>query len=460
MTYDAQNRLTSVGSYVTSILYSPGNDPSTFYYGNGATQSFSYDARDRLSGTGSTSYGLDGVGNVGANGYNGVTYGYNGLNELTGTTGGWLGTTKYTYDTAGNLLSMKENGVTTTLNYPTKDYFNELQNTSVNKVTKTTYTYDKDGNMITRNGTACQFYYNDLDQLTKVVKSGQTVETNVYDGFGRRISRTVGSVTTTYAYIGDEVLYEQNSTGGTVTGKVLHIYGDGQEVAEVVNGVTYYPVQNYVGSIVAVRTGSGATSFSANYYPWGRISVTKFGSETLKFTEMPYDSVTGLYFFGTRFYDPTIGRFIQPDSSAGVLSDPLSLNAYAYAGNNPVTFSDPTGHGWLSDAWNWLQGNWETVAVVGGISAGVAVAWLGIFDCPATIAAGGSYIAGILGIGGAAAADELLPEAELPDDALVVRGGLNSYINNISEQFTLHEYSLLIPLASRRATELDNPVES
>ncbi len=60
---------------------------------------------------------------------------------------------------------------------------------------------------------------------------------------------------------------------------------------------------------------------------------------------MSSDVVTGLYFFGTRFYDPTIGRFVQMDTFAGSLADPLSLNRYAYANDNPATVADPTGFG-------------------------------------------------------------------------------------------------------------------
>ncbi len=352
MTYDSQNRLQTVTggyvSYVTGVSYcNQGNVPSTLTYGSGATQTFSYDSQGRLTGANGVSFGLDGAGNVGAGGYNGAAYTYNSLNQLTGSSGGL--STAYTYDQAGNLLTMTENGVTTNLNYPAQNHLNELNTTSVNHVTKTTYTYDKDGNMINRNGTAQAFTYNYLDMMTNVVKSGQTVETNAFDGLGRRVSRTMNGVTTTYAYVGDKILYEHNSTTS-----IDHVYGDGFQVAEVVNGIVYYPVQNYVGSTVILHTNSNppGTSFAANYSPWGRVSVTagSLGHETLTFTEMPYDSVTGLYFFGTRFYDPTIGRFVQQDSFAGVLANPLSLNRYVYADDNPMTFSDNSGHDALTTA--------------------------------------------------------------------------------------------------------------
>jgi hypothetical protein len=54
--------------------------------------------------------------------------------------------------------------------------------------------------------------------------------------------------------------------------------------------------------------------------------------ETNLFTEMPYDYVTGLYFFGTGFYDPTIGRSIQQDLFAGILPNPLSRLCFRVGG--------------------------------------------------------------------------------------------------------------------------------
>ncbi len=50
--------------------------------------------------------------------------------------------------------------------------------------------------------------------------------------------------------------------------------------------------------------------------------------------------ISGLYYYGARYYDPWLGRFISPDT---VLA---GLNRYAYCGNNPVRYVDPTGHVW------------------------------------------------------------------------------------------------------------------
>ena len=51
-----------------------------------------------------------------------------------------------------------------------------------------------------------------------------------------------------------------------------------------------------------------------------------------------------LYFMKARFYDPAVGRFLQPDSVVPDYADPQSLNRYSYVYNNPLAYADPTGH--------------------------------------------------------------------------------------------------------------------
>jgi RHS repeat-associated protein len=57
-----------------------------------------------------------------------------------------------------------------------------------------------------------------------------------------------------------------------------------------------------------------------------------------------FDKETSTIYLRTRYYDPSIGRFISEDSYWGKDADPLSLNLYTYCSNNPVIFFDPTGH--------------------------------------------------------------------------------------------------------------------
>ena len=68
------------------------------------------------------------------------------------------------------------------------------------------------------------------------------------------------------------------------------------------------------------------------------------GKEVFMYTGEPYNSVTGLYSLGARFYDPTIGRFITEDSYSGDENDPMTLNLYIYARDNPERYVDLNGH--------------------------------------------------------------------------------------------------------------------
>ena len=64
----------------------------------------------------------------------------------------------------------------------------------------------------------------------------------------------------------------------------------------------------------------------------------------IKYAGYFYDAETGLYYLNARFYDPETARFIQQDTYSGNILDPLSLNLYTYAQNNPISYYDPTGH--------------------------------------------------------------------------------------------------------------------
>jgi len=72
-----------------------------------------------------------------------------------------------------------------------------------------------------------------------------------------------------------------------------------------------------------------------------------------------------LYYYGARWYDPTIGRFISQDPSAGSRADPQSLNSYLYVETSPATNSDPTG-----------ECPWCIAVLIGsGIGAAVGYGW-------------------------------------------------------------------------------------
>jgi len=67
-------------------------------------------------------------------------------------------------------------------------------------------------------------------------------------------------------------------------------------------------------------------------------------SEKIQYNSKGLDVDTGLLFYGARYYNPDVGRFITADTISGNVNDPQSLNKYTYTKNNPLKFVDPTGN--------------------------------------------------------------------------------------------------------------------
>lgn len=63
-----------------------------------------------------------------------------------------------------------------------------------------------------------------------------------------------------------------------------------------------------------------------------------------RYTGQIADDETGLYYYHARYYDPQLGRFIQPDTAVPSATAPQTLNRYSYCDNNPLNLTDPSGH--------------------------------------------------------------------------------------------------------------------
>jgi len=78
---------------------------------------------------------------------------------------------------------------------------------------------------------------------------------------------------------------------------------------------------------------------------WGSLPTT------YTFTGQRLDGDTGLSYYGAHYYDPALGRFVQADTIVPEPGNPQSLNRYAYVLNNPLKYTDPTGHDPLDAEW-------------------------------------------------------------------------------------------------------------
>ena len=101
-----------------------------------------------------------------------------------------------------------------------------------------------------------------------------------------------------------------------------------------------------------------------------------------------YDTESGLYYVGSRYYDPQVCRWINADDSEILLEDQdnlLQYNLFAYCFNNPVNMFDPTGEAW----WHWALG----AAVVAVCAVATVVTCGGFAAAAGAVAAVGSGVA-------------------------------------------------------------------
>ena len=94
---------------------------------------------------------------------------------------------------------------------------------------------------------------------------------------------------------------------------------------------------DHLGSIIGTANSAGTSTAIHSYGPFGEPNVTT--GVRFRYTGQQYLGGLNLYYYKARFYSPALGRFLQTDP-IGTADD---LNLYAYVGNNPVNFSDPTG---------------------------------------------------------------------------------------------------------------------
>lgn len=123
-------------------------------------------------------------------------------------------------------------------------------------------------------------------------------------------------------------------------------------LATVINAaqtVTYFH-NDISGTPLVATDASGNVVWKENYYPYGERLKNQEGQQVasinnkLWFTGKPYDEDTGLSYFGARYYNPMLGRFMGIDPVDFNPDNIHSFNRYVYANNNPYRYVDPDGH--------------------------------------------------------------------------------------------------------------------
>jgi RHS repeat-associated protein len=107
---------------------------------------------------------------------------------------------------------------------------------------------------------------------------------------------------------------------------------------------SYYYVKDHLGSVRVTVNDSGTVVAYNDYDPWGMQldgrNSTSAANEKLKFTSKERDVETGYDYFGARYYDSRIARWLQVDPLERVKNN---LSTYQYVNNNPIFYRDPDG---------------------------------------------------------------------------------------------------------------------
>jgi RHS repeat-associated protein len=198
------------------------------------------------------------------------------------------------------------------------------------------------------------------DAENRMVTAGTT--TYVYDGDNLRVKTTSGKLY--WRGVGSDALVESDLSG-TITDE--YVFFNGKRIARrnASSGAVTYFFSDHLGSTSVLTNSSGTVIKVSDYYPFGTERPVGGSDPNLyKFTGKERDLETGHTYFGARFYHEGLARFLTPDEFTGGpvdafssndplpdsplpyadITNPQSLNKYAYTYNNPLRYTDPDGH--------------------------------------------------------------------------------------------------------------------
>lgn len=251
---------------------------------------------------------------------------------------------RWSYDSVGNRTSESVDG-------STEDYtYQQLGQNAENwqrllAAGATSYTYDADGNTVSRdspNGLE-SFAWTGRDQLEGL--SGLSSASYTYSYDGQRITASENGESSNLLYNGSLVV------GKLGTSTTWYLFGprSGQPLARSIDGNISYYATDALNSVVAVVDPSGSVQKAYSYGAWGRVRDSEgSASEDFGFTGH-LSAPGGLWYFGARYYDPSIGRFVSPDPL--VWTQGFLRSLYSYVHGNPVLFVDPNGLQEVLDPW-------------------------------------------------------------------------------------------------------------
>ena len=378
-THDRAGQITEIrdpAGVCTRYEYDILGRRSRIYNNDGLEVRYGYDALNRIRhiryGNGvETAYTYDGDGNIrtletkaGENVLLSFAYRYDGNGNRTAKTGtqatlGGITTgnnaldISYAYDVRGQLLEERRNGASVCYAYDKAG--NRIRKTDVqgeirylyneknqliaeeSPADRKQFSYDRQGGIIEEKNAAGirLFSYNSRHQQTRVETETGSVQENRYDAEGLRFELLENGRRTSFVYHDGELLQEE---GREEQGTSYHL-GAGMEAFRRGQELSYYHRDEQL-STALVTDGHGNVQNSYQYDAFGMsLGTTEKLNNRIRYTGQQYDDVTGQYYLRARYYNPVAGRFMQEDVYQGD-----GLNLYAYCGNNPVVYDDPSGY--------------------------------------------------------------------------------------------------------------------
>ena len=287
----------------------------------------------------------------------------------------------YTYDTYGNIRTASDGTTKHTYTYGDSDWADLLT-----AYDGTALTYDAIGNPTSYyNGNSYTMTWRNGRELQNLTKGGKKTSYE-YDVDGlRNLKTNADGSYSVYYWLGNLLLAEERHTGNSTRVLVFSYDENNSPVGfqfKTNDGPWYYYLyaKNIQGDVVALyrrdinADGTRSATHIANYEydPWGKLLSIKNAAgqdvstypdnsanvNPLRYRGYYYDNESGFYYLQSRYYDPSIGRFINADTYVSTGQGFVGYNMFAYCGNNPVLFSDPKG---IFFKWLYLIPNWGAI---------------------------------------------------------------------------------------------------
>ena len=384
-TYDKAGQITEIkdpAGVCTRYEYDILGRRSRVYNGDGLEVRYGYDALNRISsihyGNGvETAYTYDGDGNIssletkaGETVLLSFAYQYDGNGNRTTKAGKQAsaapgGITSentagsnaldifYNYDVRGQLLEERRNGVSVSYVYDkagnrikkadaqgaTVYQFNKKNQLIAEEsdAGRKQYTYDKQGGIVEEKNSKGirHFAYNSRHQQTRVETENGRVQENRYDAENLRFELLENGKRTSFVYHNGELLHEE----GREEQKTSYHLGMGIEAFQRGQELSYCHRDEQL-SMALITGGEGGIQNSYQYDAFGvQLEEKEQFNNRIRYTGQQYDNLAEQYYLRARYYNPVLGRFMQEDVYQGD-----GLNLYAYCGNNPVVYWDPSGY--------------------------------------------------------------------------------------------------------------------